>query len=126
MDKPAPTNAELSILQVLWDQGPCTVRTVHDALKEHTGQGYTTVLKLMQIMSEKGLVRRDVSSRSHVYEAAYSESGTQRAIVSDLMRRVFRGSSSQLVMQALSAKKASRAELDAIRGLLDEMEGKRR
>lgn len=126
MDKPMPTNAELPLLQVLWDRGPCTVREVHDAVKEETGQGYTTVLKLMQIMAEKGLVRRDMSSRSHVYEAVFSEDGMQRRIVRDMLSRVFRGSSAQLVVQALSTKKASRAELNAIRGLLDELEGKKR
>lgn len=121
---PQPTNAELDILRVLWDRGPCTVRAVHDALKP-LGKGYTTVLKLMQIMTEKGLVTRDTSERSHVYKARHSKERTQRTLVGNLLDRAFSGAADQLVMQALASKKASPAELAAIRKLLDEVEGKR-
>src|SRR5215468_4040270 len=99
-----PTDAELAILRVLWSRGPSTVRQVAEAMGRETG--YTTVLKLMQIMTEKRLVRRDESARSHVYEAAYSEDQTQRQLVSDLLDRVFDGSAAKLVLQALASSKA--------------------
>jgi BlaI family transcriptional regulator, penicillinase repressor len=120
---PKPTDAELAILRVLWQRGPSTVRDVWEQLnpKQHTG--YTTVLKTMQIMSEKGLLARDETDRSHVYQAARSEVQTQRQVVGHLLERLFSGSASQLVMQALAAKKATPAELAEIRKLLNDMEG---
>jgi len=120
---PRPTDAELAILTVLWKRGDSTVREVHDALSGTHGTGYTTVLKLLQIMTEKGLVVRDESQRAHVYSARHSEQRTQRQLLGDLIDRAFRGSPAQLVMQALSASHASAAELTAIRQLLDQMEG---
>lgn len=119
-----PTEAELAILRVLWARGPSTVREVARAMGRESA--YTTILKLMQIMTAKGLVRRDESPRTHVYEAAGTEGQTQRQLVSDLLERVFDGSASKLVMQALAAKKASRKELDEIRKLLDQQRGGRR
>lgn len=119
---PKPTDAELAILQVLWQRGPSTVRQVQDALKTERGTGYTTMLKLMQIMYEKGLLLRDDSERSHVYEAAVSQQKTERRIVGDLLDQVFDGSARQLVLHALSVKKSSRAELDEIRKMIDELE----
>ncbi|HEV8659437.1 MAG TPA: BlaI/MecI/CopY family transcriptional regulator [Thermoanaerobaculia bacterium] len=123
---PRPTDAELSILRVLWERGPSTVREVHDALSRNQTTGYTTVLKLMQIMIEKRLVVRDESQRAHVYEARLSEQKTQRQILADLVERAFGGSSAKLVMQALSGRKASAAELSEIRELLDKLEGDKR
>jgi predicted transcriptional regulator len=120
-----PTNAELAILRVLWQHGPSTVRAVHTALREGGAEpvGYTTVLKLLQIMTEKGLVTRDVSARTHVYAAAASEATTRGRLVSDLIDRAFGGSSLALVLQALSTTPASPAELAQIRQLLDELKG---
>lgn len=121
---PRPTEAELAILRVLWERGPSTVREVTDVLQEARGTGYTTALKLLQIMTEKGLVQRDETSRAHAYEAVASAETTQRQLVSDLLDRAFGGSARQLVLQALSAKRASRGELAEIRSLLDEFEKK--
>ena len=120
---PRPTDAELAILNVLWQRGASTVREVHDALSATHDTGYTTVLKLLQIMTDKGLVVRDESQRAHVYASRYSEQRTQRQLLGDLIDRAFRGSPAQLVMQALSATRASAEELTAIRHLLDQMEG---
>jgi predicted transcriptional regulator len=122
-DSPRPTDAELAILNVLWAQGACTVRDVHERLSQERDMGYTTVLKLMQIMFDKGLVTRDDSQRSHVYKARQKEQTTQRMLVTDLLARAFGGSTEKLVMQALAAKKASKDELAEIRRLLDELEG---
>lgn len=119
---PKPTDAELAILRVLWDRGPSTVREVTEALQEERGTGYTTALKLLQIMTEKGLTRRNDTQRSHVFEAVAPAEETQRQLVGDLLDRAFRGSAQKLVMQALSSKKATPAELAEIRKLLDEME----
>ncbi len=121
---PQPTDAELAILQVLWSRGPGTVRDVHEALSTTRDVGYTTTLKLLQIMHEKGLVRRDESQRTHRYSAALSEESTQGKIVRDVIDRVFGGSARALLQRALAAKPASRKELDQIRRLLDEFEGK--
>ena len=118
-----PTDAELAILRVLWQRGPSTVREVWEQLNSAQKTGYTTVLKILQIMFAKGLVKRDASERSHVYEAAVSEEQTQRRVVGHLLERLFSGSAPRLVMQALAVKKASRAELAEIRKLLDAMEG---
>jgi len=120
---PRPTDAELSILRVLWERGPSTVRDVHDELNLRAPTGYTTVLKLLQIMTEKGLVVRDESQRAHIYESRYSEQKTQRQLLSDLVDRAFGGSSAKLVLQALSGRKANADELNAIRDLLNRLEG---
>ncbi len=122
---PQPTRAELAILRVLWKQGRCTVRQVHEALQEEQDKdtGYTTVLKLLQNMTEKGLVRRDERERTHVYEPALNEQKTQRDLLRDLMDRAFGGSAASLVIQALSMKKASPEELEEIRKLLDKHDG---
>jgi predicted transcriptional regulator len=119
---PRPTDAELEILNVLWQRGPSTVREVYEVLLETKEIGYTTVLKLMQIMSEKGLVSRDESDRRHVYEAERAQDETQRQLLADLLDRAFQGSATKLVMQALSSKKASKEELAEIRQLLEELE----
>ena len=119
-----PTPAELAILGVLWQRGPSTVRDVHEALEPEQGTGYTTVLKLMQLMAQKGLVVRDESQRSHVYRAASAEAQTQRRLVGELMDKAFAGSAAQLVMRALSVKRASKGELEEIRHLLDELAAK--
>jgi predicted transcriptional regulator len=123
---PKPTDSELSILRVLWKRGPSTVREVWDQTSIAQQTGYTTILKLMQIMVEKGLLERDEAQRSHVYRSSLSEEQTQRQVVGHVLDRVFSGSARKLVMQALSAKKATRAELAEIRKLLDEMEGEQR
>jgi predicted transcriptional regulator len=120
---PRPTDGELAILRVLWTDGPATVRDVHAKLQIDRVVGYTTVLKLLQIMTEKGLVRRDESDRTHVYRAAASADHTQKQLVRDLLDRAFGGSAQKLILHALSARKASRAELDEIRRLLDHMKG---
>ena len=120
---PKPTEAELAILQVLWERGPSTVRLVQDQLAASRGTGYTTSLKLMQIMFDKGLLHRDDSNRSHVYSAATSREKTQRQIVGQMLDQVFEGSAQQLILQALSAKKSSRAERDEIRKLIDKLDG---
>jgi BlaI family transcriptional regulator, penicillinase repressor len=114
-----PTEAEMAILGVLWERGPSTVRQVHAILEPERGTGYTTVLKLLQIMFDKGLVRRDERSRSHVYEAAVERDEIQRALVDDLTNRAFGGSTASLVMQALSGERASPEEIDQIRAWLD-------
>jgi len=119
---PKPTDAELAILRVLWELGPSTVRQIQQVLDRLRPTGYTTVLKLLQIMTDKGLVRRDETERSHVYRPRLSEDQTQRQLVGDLLDRAFAGSSARLVMQALSSRKASADELAAIRKLLDEWE----
>ena len=119
---PLPTEGELRLLRVLWERGPSTVREVQQALSGTGESGYTTVLKLLQIMHGKGLVIRDESSRTHVYAAAVPPETTQRQLVSDLIERAFGGSAHHLVMQALSPQVASREDLDRIRALLDELE----
>jgi predicted transcriptional regulator len=120
-----PTPAELEILRVLWERGPSTVRDVHDALNTHKATGYTTVLKLLQIMAEKALVSRDERARAHVYSARAPEAQTQRQLVRDLLDRAFGGSASKLVMHALAAKTASPEEISRIRRVLDEIEHER-
>src|SRR5512142_3442116 len=119
---PKPTDAELAILRVIWEQGPSTVRQIQQVLDRARPTGYTTVLKLLQIMTEKGLVRRDERERSHVYRARLSQDQTQQQLLGDLLDRAFAGSTSRLVMQALTSRKASPEELAAIRRLLDEWE----
>ncbi len=119
--KRKPTDAELAILRVLWSRGSSTVRQVAEALGKDTG--YTTALKLLQIMTEKGLVVRDETERTHVYSSAYTQNQTQRQLVSDLADRAFGGSAAKLVLQALAGTKASPEELAEIRKLLDKERG---
>ena len=122
---PRPTPAELEILRLLWEHGPSTVREVQERMEQQRPTGYTTVLKLLQIMTDKELVRRDESARAHVYAAGAPEDETQRQLVLDLLDRAFGGSATKLVMHALSARKTSRAELARIREMLDRLEGGR-
>ncbi len=117
-----PTVAELQILQVLWERGPSTVREVHEALKEEKDLGYTTVLKLMQIMTTKGLVRRNEDQRAHVYEAQEPAEKTKRQLAADMLERVFDGSARELMQHALAAQRSSRQEIEELRNLLDEHE----
>ena len=117
-----PTAAELQILQVLWERGPSTVREVHEALKEGKDLGYTTVLKLMQIMTTKGLVRRNEDQRAHVYEAQQPAEKTKRQLAADVLERVFDGSARELMLHALAAQRSSRQEIEELRSLLDEHE----
>lgn len=117
-----PTEAEMAILGVLWAEGPSTVRQVHAQLEPERGIGYTTVLKLMQIMLDKGLCTRDASSRSHVYAAAVEREAVQAALVDDLTARAFDGSTASLVMHALSPSRASVEEIEAVRAWLDAVE----
>ncbi len=124
--KTNPTASELAILSVLWRRGPSTVREIHTECEGEHGTGYTSVLKLMQIMTEKGLVKRDEKERAHVYRAALKQEATQKRMVGDLLDRVFGGSAAQLAMRALSTRKASREEIAQIRELLDRMEGEKK
>lgn len=119
---PQPTEAELEILQVLWEHGACTVRDVHEVLRERDGTGYTTALKMLQVMHDKSLVVRDESQRAHVYRAAVSKERTQKRFLADMVKRVFDGSPSRLVLQALGDHRASREELREIRTLLNQLD----
>lgn len=119
-----PTDGELAILNVLWQRGPCTVRQVQEQLPQ--GTGYTTVLKLMQIMTEKGLLTRDESQRSHVYQARHKQGQMQRRLVKDLMDRAFTGAADKLVQHAIAARRLTPEELAEIRKLLDDLEEKQR
>ncbi|MFN0257151.1 BlaI/MecI/CopY family transcriptional regulator [Pedobacter ureilyticus] len=118
-----PTEGEMEILQVLWAKGNCTVREVHEAL-DKKDSGYTTTLKLMQIMHEKGLVDRDTSSKTHVYRALINQETTQQHLVKKMIDNVFNGSAARLVMQALGNKSASKEEIDLIKEYLDKLENK--
>jgi predicted transcriptional regulator len=120
---PRPTDRELTILRILWENGPSTVRQVNEAMNEDGSTGYTTTLKLMQIMVEKRLVLRDDSQFKHVYRPALTEEKAQKQLVGDLLDRAFSGSAEKLVMRALSAKKVSAKELASIKKMLDEFEG---
>ncbi len=117
---PKPTTGELAILRVLWEKGPSTVRSVWEILNSQGVTGYTTVLKLMQIMAQKGLVSRDESQKTHVYRACIAEAKTERQLVRDIVDRVFGGSAERLVVRALEERKVSPDELARIRELLDE------
>ena len=119
---PRPTDAELAILRVLWERGASTVRQVHESLGRERPTAYTTALKMLQIMTEKGLVRRNDTERTHVYQARLSEEQTQRQLVRDLLDRAFGGSASKMVMQALNAKRSSAEEMTEIRKLLERKE----
>jgi predicted transcriptional regulator len=119
-EPPRPTDAELEILTVLWSIGPATVREVYNVISRRRPAQYSTVLKFMQIMAAKGLVRRDEKERAHVYQAARPREWTQRQLAGDLLERAFSGSAEALLMGALSARKATKKELDALRKLLDD------
>jgi BlaI family penicillinase repressor len=121
-----PTTSELQILQVLWERGPSTVREVHEALQEERALGYTTVLKLMQIMTVKGLVRRNEEQRAHVYEAEQPAEKTKRQIAADMLQRVFDGSARELMLHALAGQRSSKSEIEELRQILDEHERKLR
>ena len=118
-----PTEAELAILRVLWEGGPQSVRDIQKVMNEARATGYTTVLKMLQIMTEKGLVERDETCRPQIYRSRYSQEQTQRQLVRDLLDRAFGGSVRTMVLQALAAKKSSAAELEAMEKLLDQFEG---
>ncbi|MBZ5617658.1 MAG: BlaI/MecI/CopY family transcriptional regulator [Acidobacteriia bacterium] len=118
-----PTEGELNILQVLWEGGPRSVRDIQRVLNQTRPTGYTTVLKLLQIMTEKGLVERDESERPQIYRARYSQQQTQRQLLRDLLHRAFGGSVKALVLQAMATKRSSKEELEAIEKLLDRFEG---
>ncbi|MFQ5446694.1 MAG: BlaI/MecI/CopY family transcriptional regulator [Saprospiraceae bacterium] len=120
---PKPTDAELEILQLLWEYGPNPVRFINKKLNEKREIGYTTTLKVLQIMHEKGLVRRNTDARSHIYEAVLSKVETQQSLLDNFVDHVFSGSAMGLVMQALGSNKASKAELDKIKALIKKMEG---
>jgi BlaI family transcriptional regulator, penicillinase repressor len=122
MQPPKPTATELEILHVLWERGPSTVRDVCDVMSRSKPTGYTTVLKLLQIMTTKGMVVRDENERAHVYDAVQPAESTKRQLVSDLVQRAFSGSASQLMMHALGGKKTSPQEIEEIRRLLDAFE----
>jgi len=119
-----PTESELEILQILWKKGNCTVREVHEILEKNKDAGYTTTLKLMQIMAEKGLVARDTSSKTHIYSALINQHKTQQHLVNKMIDNVFNGSAARLVMQALGNHSASKDEIDSIKKYLDELSKK--
>jgi predicted transcriptional regulator len=121
---PRPTDAELDILAALWSLGPSTVRDVHETIAARKPTQYTTVLKQMQVMAEKGLVVRDQDQRAHVYKPARTREWTQKQLAGDLLRRAFEGSAKSLMLGALAAKKASKEELAELRAILDEHEGR--
>ena len=121
-----PTASELEILRVLWARGPSTVREVHESLSETKDLGYTTVLKILQIMTTKGTVRRNETQRAHVYESCLPAEQTKRQLAGDMLQRVFEGSASQLMMHALAGQKASTEEIDELRRMLDDYERNRR
>lgn len=119
---PKPTDSELNILQILWSKGPSSVRTVNEVLNEEREVGYTTTLKLMQIMTDKGLVTRDTSTRSHIYSSNVSEEDTKGKLLDGFLEATFQGSASKLVMQALGNHKTSPEELEKIKTLIKEIE----
>lgn len=119
---PRPTDSELEILTVLWSRGPATVREIHEIIAKRKPAQYTTVLKTLQIMTDKGLVHRDEKQRAHIYEAASPREWTQKQLAGDLLKRAFNGSAVRLMQGALSARKASKTELAELRKLLDEYE----
>jgi BlaI family transcriptional regulator, penicillinase repressor len=121
-DLPRPTDAELEILTVLWSRGPSTVRTVHEVIARRKPTQYTTVLKTLQIMDQKGIVRRNEDQRAHIYEASQPRETTQRQLAGDLLHRAFDDSAKSLMLGALSSRKASRKELAELRQLLDDHE----
>jgi BlaI family transcriptional regulator, penicillinase repressor len=124
--QPKPTASELEILQVLWERGPSTVRDVYEAVSANKPVGYTTILKLLQIMTAKGTVRRNEEERAHVYEACEPAEKTKRKLAADVLQRVFDGSASQLMLHALASRRGSKQEIEELRQLLDEYERKLR
>lgn len=123
-EPPKPTDAELEILTILWSRGPCTVRQVHEVISARKPAQYTTVLKQLQVMAEKGLVRRDEAERSHVYEPSRTREWTQRQLAGDLLKRAFDGSTKSLLLGALSSRKASKQELLELSKILKELQEK--
>jgi predicted transcriptional regulator len=119
-----PTESELEILQIIWEKGQCSVRDVHDVLEKTKDAGYTTTLKLMQIMHDKGLVERDTSAKTHLYKAVITREQAQNTAVNKILSTVFNGSSSQLIMQVLSSQPSSKEELDMIKDYLNQLENK--
>jgi BlaI family penicillinase repressor len=119
-----PTESELEILQVIWKKGQCSVRDVHEELAKNKDSGYTTTLKLMQIMHEKGLVERDTNAKTHLYKALISREQAQQGAIDKIISTVFKGSTSDLVIQALGKHRASKDEIDAIKNFLDQFEGR--
>ena len=119
-----PTESELEILQIIWEKGQCSVRDVHDVLEKTKDAGYTTTLKLMQIMHDKGLVERDTTAKTHLYKAVITREQAQNTAVNKIISTVFNGSSSQLIMQVLSNKQSSKEELDMIKDYLNQLEQK--
>jgi BlaI family transcriptional regulator, penicillinase repressor len=119
-----PTDKELEILRILWDKGPATVRQINEVINTQQKTGYTTTLKIMQIMTDKGLLIRDDSGFQHIYKPAISEENTQKQLVGSLLERAFAGSAEKLVMRAISAKKISAEELARIKKLLNEVKEK--
>ncbi|MAG92897.1 MAG: transcriptional regulator [Planctomycetaceae bacterium] len=119
---PKPTEAELELLSVLWERGPSTVREIHEVVVGFKETGYTTTLKILQKMTDKGLVVRDESKRSHVYRAAARSERTRRQLVDELIEKAFGGAAEKLVIQALSSRKVDPQEIETLRKLLDELE----
>ena len=119
---PKPTEAELDLLRILWDRGPSTVRQIHEVVADRKDTAYTTTLKILQKMTDKGLVIRDESERSHVYQAALKPERTQRQLVHELLDKAFGGAADKLIQHALSSRKVSREEIDSLRRMLDELE----
>jgi predicted transcriptional regulator len=122
---PKPTEAELELLRVLWENGPATVRELHEAISQQRSVGYTSVLKILQIMTEKGLVQREESAKAHIYRAAASQEDTQNQLLRDLSERLFSGSAAQLAMHALAMQPTSAEELEEIRNLIEQKRQKR-
>jgi BlaI family transcriptional regulator, penicillinase repressor len=120
-----PTESELEILQIIWEKDQCSVRDVHDVLEKTKDAGYTTTLKLMQIMHDKGLVERDTSAKTHLYKAVITREQAQNTAVNKILATVFNGSSSQLIMQVLSNQQSSKEELDMIKDYLNQLEQKK-
>jgi BlaI family penicillinase repressor len=124
MTKINPTPSELAILQILWHRGPSTVREIHEVLSEQKEVGYTSALKLLQIMTTKGIVKRTEDNRAHIYEANQPAEKTKQQFATDVLQRVFRGSTSQLMQHALAGRRSSKKEIEELRRLLDEYERK--
>lgn len=122
---PKPTEAELELLRVLWEKGPATVRDLHETVNQQRPVGYTSVLKILQIMTEKGLVEREEAGKAHIYRAAASQQETQNQLLRDLSERLFSGSAAQLAMHALAMEPTSAEELEEIRSLIEQKRQKR-
>jgi predicted transcriptional regulator len=120
---PKPTDKELEILRIVWEKGPVSVKDVHEQLGGETANGYTTILKLMQIMNEKGHLTRQKSGKLHLYQAVVSQATTQQHVLEKMIDNLFEGSTSQLVLSALGSRRSTKGELKAIRDYLDQLEG---